>query len=642
VAALASGEDLPWADELRNLYEGCLTALEANSVPRIVALSGRLGSLGAILGDSDFFLADVARLLAQLRQVSRLLGNFEQVESSSDQIAYLAEAIETLGRCDRQTRSDLTGPEQTILIHVVTNWLAVVTGALTGLRGRAQLAIALKTRRAVAAGEEIVLVLALNNVGRSPASNLVVELLPGAGYTVRDGLAEVAVLPAGRTADVELRARPSPSVELRARPSPSIDTFRAEFRVTYDDRERAGKTELFADRVRLVAPPAVFRPIPNPYATGKPLRAGSPVFFGREDVFAFILENLGRPTGENVLILVGERRMGKTSILRQLSLRLGEVVVPVFIDGQAVGIEPGMANLFYDIGLEVRDSLTERGLKVALPSLAAFEARPTDAFERELLAEARAALGERTLLFLFDEFEELEARVRSGDLEEKVFPYLRHLMQHLEGIGFIFAGTHRLEELTADYWSILFNIALFKRVDFLEVEAAQRLIVEPVQSCGLLYDDLAIDKMLRVTAGHPYFLQLLCHALVNLHNRERLNYITIQDVNRTLEEIVGLGEAHLAFLWAESTKKERAVLMALTRLISAGEPGTRGAIAGLLGEYGLRIDPAEVSEVAKKLVRRGIVREMGPEADCYEFTVDLIRLWIEETKSLSRVVEEII
>ncbi|MDH4136310.1 MAG: ATP-binding protein, partial [Anaerolineae bacterium] len=484
---------------------------------------------------------------------------------------------------------------------------------------------------AVAAGEEIVLVLALNNVGRSPASNLVVELLPGSGYTVRDGLAEVAVLPAGRTADVELRARPSPSV----------DTFRAEFLVTYDDRERAGKTELFADRVRLVAPPAVFRPIPNPYATGKPLRAGSPVFFGREDVFAFILENLGRPTGENVLILVGERRMGKTSLLRQLPLRLGEVVVPVFIDGQAVGIEPGMANLFYDIGLEVRDSLAERGVKVALPSLAAFEARPTDAFERELLAEARAALGERTLLFLFDEFEELEARVRSGDLEEKVFPYLRHLMQHLEGIGFIFAGTHRLEELTADYWSILFNIALFKRVDFLEVEAAQRLIVEPVQSYGLLYDDLAIDKMLRVTAGHPYFLQLLCHALVNLHNRERLNYITIQDVNHTLEEIVGLGEAHLASLWVESTKKERAVLMSLTRLISAGEPGTRGAIAGLLGEYGLRIDPAEVSEIAKRLVQRDIVREMEPEADRYEFAVDLIRLWIEETKSLSRVVEEI-
>ena len=52
-------------------------------------------------------------------------------------------------------------------------------------------------------------------------------------------------------------------------------------------------------------------------------------------------------------------------------------------------------------------------------------------------------------------------------------------------------------------------------------------------------------------------------------------------------------------------------------------------------------EKAEVSEVAKKLVQRDIVREMGPEGDRYEFTVDLMRLWIEETKSLSRVVEEI-
>jgi hypothetical protein len=93
--------------------------------------------------------------------------------------------------------------------------------------------------------------------------------------------------------------------------------------------------------------------------------------------------------------------------------------------------------------------------------------------------------------------------------------------------------------------------------------------------------------------------------------------------------------------WGESTKEERAVLMSLTRLISAGEPGTRGAITGLLGEYGLRIDPAKVSQVARRLVQRDIVQEIGPEGDRYEFTVDLMRLWIEETKSLSRVVEEI-
>jgi hypothetical protein len=157
--ALAGEERAPpleigWKREAQQLYELLLAALQANSVPRIVALSGQLGILGDILGDSDFFLADVARLLAQLRQASWTLSNFEQVESSGDKIAYLAEAMEGLARCNRWARSDLAGPEQTVLIQVVANWLAVVTGALTGLRGRAQLAIALKTRRAVAAARQ--------------------------------------------------------------------------------------------------------------------------------------------------------------------------------------------------------------------------------------------------------------------------------------------------------------------------------------------------------------------------------------------------------------------------------------------------------------------------------------------------------
>jgi outer membrane protein assembly factor BamB len=629
--ALAEGDRVPpvgWKQETQEVCNVLLAALQANSIPCISTLSEPLEGLGHALADSGLFLAGVARLLAQLGQVSRAVGNSEHVESSGDKIAYLALAMEMLGRCDSQARADLVGPEQTIVIHVIVNWLAVVTGALTGLQGRAQLTIALKTRRVVAAGKEVVLVLTLNNVGRGPASDLVVELLPGAGYMVSDGRAEVPALPADRTADVELRARPSPAV----------DAFRAEFRVTYDDRERAGKTLLFADRVRLVAPLTVFHPIPNPYATGKPLRAGSPVFFGREDIFTFIRENLGGRAGENVLILVAERRMGKTSILRQLQLRLGQVIIPVFIDCQGVGMEPGMANLLYDISLEVQRSLAEDDVKVELPPLADFEARPTDAFERRLLAETRAALGDRTLLFLFDEFEELEARVRSGDLEEKVFAYLRHLMQHLEGVGFIFAGTHQLEELTADYWSTLFNIALYKRVGLLDENAARRLISEPVSDYGLVYDALALDKMLKATAGHPYFLQLLCHTLVNIHNRERINYATVGDVNQALAEMLGLGEAHLAFLWERAAPPERAILAALAHLVSAGEVGTTGAVASLLADYGLEADPAEVTRAMQRLAAQGLLRSGGGERAAYEFQIDLVRLWIEQFKSMAQAV----
>jgi hypothetical protein len=144
--------------------------------------------------------------------------------------------------------------------------------------------------------------------------------------------------------------------------------------------------------------------------------------------------------------------------------------------------------------------------------------------------------------------------------------------------------------------------------------------------------------MLKATAGHPYFLQLLCHALVNIHNRERINYATVGDVNRALEEMLGLGGAHLAFLWERAAPRERAILAALAHLVSAGEVGTAGAVTGLLADYGLETDPAEVARAMQRLAAHGLVQARDEERAYYEFQVDLVRLWIEQFKSLAQAV----
>jgi len=628
LAALPTGESLAWGKEVRNLYEGCLDALEANSVSRIAALRGPLGGMGAVLDHPDFFLTNAAQAFAGLAQVGEVLRHYERLEMPEDKVVYLAQAAQVLGGYDRQVSTALARPEEAILVSIISDWLQVITRATQELRGRAQLEVALQTQQAVAAGD-VVLGLELRNVGRSPATNVRVEVLPGRGYGVVQGRTALEQLPARRTEWVEVTVRPIVR-----------DQFRAEFEIRYDDQEGAGRVQHFADRVRLVAIPEEFVEIPNPYATGRPLGPGSPVFFGRDDLFDFVRENLGGLGQENILVLVGQRRMGKTSLLRQLPAHLGEEYLPVFLDGQALGLEGGVAGLLYDVALEIIEALAGQGIDGEPLTLDDLAQRPTHAFEKQFLPQVVQALDGRVLLLLFDEFEELEMRVRSGELSSTVFSYLRHLMQHSRNLAFLFAGTHRLEDLTADYWSILFNIALYRRVGTLDAGAARQLIVEPVQGYGLVYDDLAVDKMLRVTGGHPYFLQLLCYALVNLHNRERRNYLTIEDVNHTLAEIVGLGEAQLAFLWGESSPQEQAVLLALARLLSTGEPGTQDAIARLLEEFGLRVSRAGIAEAIGQMVRREILQQVEQGANRYEFTVDLMRLWLEESKSLGLVAEE--
>jgi hypothetical protein len=397
----------------------------------------------------------------------------------------------------------------------------------------------------------------------------------------------------------------------------------------------------FADMVRLLRPSAEFQPVPNPYVPGTPLAPGSPVFFGRDDLFEFINENIAGLTRQNILVLIGQRRMGKTSFLQQLPARLGNDYLLVYLDGQSLGVDPGMADFFYDLALAIFDALADHGFKIKEPRLEDFQGGPSRTFERTFLPATIEAIGGRRLLLLFDEFEELEMRVASGKLEATIFAFFRHLMQHSQNLGFIFVGTHRLEELSSDYWSIFFNIALYKHVAFLDEAAARELIVQPVAGHGLRYDELALDKMLRVTAGHPYFLQLICHALVNHANREARGYLTIRDINGVLDEMLELGEAHFAFLWDRSSPPERLVLTSLTQLLNHEPSVTRSQVAELLAERGAAMEVEQVTEVLRRLVERDIVREVRGQPPRYEYRVELVRLWVERYKTLGRVIEEV-
>jgi hypothetical protein len=210
-------------------------------------------------------------------------------------------------------------------------------------------------------------------------------------------------------------------------------------------------------------------------------------------------------------------------------------------------------------------------------------------------------------------------------------------MQHADGISFIFAGTHRLEEMGTDYWSVLFNIALYRHVGFLNDAAATHLIRDPV-SPHIIYDDLAVDKILRVTAGHPYFLQLVCYTLVNRANSRRTGYVTISDVNAALDEMLRLGEVHFAYLWQRSTYTEKALLAAVAHLIDADASFRPAELVQLLANYSIYLDPAEVTLGLNNLVEREIMQEVTEEATTlYELRIGLVGLWVAQNKSLSRL-----
>ncbi len=623
------------------IYQHCYLALEANSIAQITE---QPAFEHEILYDDvtyikkhkeDFFLFDLTKALDEFQTVVSALKAYERVESSQDKLSYLASAVERLRHLERTARSELGSADRAIVQYVSDSWLALVTATISDLQTRARLVCQLLTRRTWQ--DDVVSVgLSIRNDGRGAALNIRVTLAPDPMYSVVEESASIERLAFGEEGQVYLRIRP--------RLEKDLQQVRIRFVVLYTDPRGSDQVENFADVIQLLETGGEFQFIPNPYVVGTPLHTGSPLFFGREDIFTFINENL-EASHRNNLVLIGQRRTGKTSLLKQISGRLGDEYLPVYIDGQALGLDPGLANFFLSLATEIAFAMEDRGLEIEMPELDNFTASPAATFEHDFLARVRTIIGDRHLLIMLDEFEELETAVQRGGLEPSIFGFLRHLIQHSSNLSVIFCGTHRLEELASDYWNVLFNISIYRHISFLEREEAMRLIQEPVAAYDMRFDDLALDKIWRATAGHPYFLQLLCHSMVNQHNKSQRNYVTIGDMNAAVDEILASGEAHFVYLWTESTPLERLALTALSRMIPLNGQTTPIQVFDYLDERGISIDRQALNQAFHRLALRDVLSTTSggevSSTEFYRWKLGLLGMWVEKYKSMSRVVDEV-
>ena len=72
----------------------------------------------------------------------------------------------------------------------------------------------------------------------------------------------------------------------------------------------------------------------NPYIAGAPIK-GETMFFGRDDIFEAVRSRLVGQHQDNVVVIYGQRRTGKTSVLCQMGRRLNadrERYVAVLVD----------------------------------------------------------------------------------------------------------------------------------------------------------------------------------------------------------------------------------------------------------------------------------------------------------------------
>ena len=375
----------------------------------------------------------------------------------------------------------------------------------------------------------------------------------------------------------------------------------------------------------------VFEPIPNPYIVGNPIRSKE-MFFGREDDFRFIRDKfVGSPTGL-IVVLAGERRSGKTSILYQiLNGRLGERFVPVFIDMQAMAVRDD-AEFFKRLAEE-----TNRTLNAQMP-IEGYDFRsaehPAQVFQR-YVDDVMEMLAENTLLFLIDEYELLETKVEEGTLRPESLTFLAGLLERHPRLALLFTGSCHLEDRRAEFWRILLPKSIARHISFLSEKDTRRLVEAPIKGTVKFRKGVP-DSIYRVTAGQPFYAQVVCQNLIDHLNAEERYVISLDDVEMVVREIEENPLPQMLYFWESFSQDQQVALSALAELQE--NPNQSVSVKDILGfvseyEMSMSFTEAEWRGALEGLCRRDIVERTSDKGE-YQFKIDLFRPWVKHQHSI--------
>ncbi|HSR31773.1 MAG TPA: AAA family ATPase, partial [Anaerolineae bacterium] len=365
----------------------------------------------------------------------------------------------------------------------------------------------------------------------------------------------------------------------------------------------------------------------NPYIPGQPVD-NPELFFGRRDTLASIREHLLK--GRRVFVVSGAPRMGRSSLLRQLPHYIPEECVLArveLLEENAQRLDWLLWRLADAVGHQAGHLLGVGGRE---PTWDSFEGNP-GALLDEFWPQMRAALGKRCLLLMLDDLDSLAET--DAELLDSFLRILEVLRDRDSELALVLASSPELQDVLLREYPRLFGGALSYSIGPLNSEDASRLITWPVDGV-LTYDYGVARRVIEVTSGHPYYLQMICFELFNRCAASA--WVNQRDVDLVVEDLVGREIPDFRRLWHESSPQEQAVLAGLVSLRGARGVATVQEVRTVLNKAGARADRDQVTHALESLASRGIMERLG--ALSYRFRVGLLRDWLAERLDLQDVV----
>jgi uncharacterized protein len=371
-----------------------------------------------------------------------------------------------------------------------------------------------------------------------------------------------------------------------------------------------------------------------------PFRFGSPVngeqFVGREKIIKQVMEAVR--TGQN-LVLFGDRRNGKTSILLEASHRAETAAM--WVDFNRVQDEldlisrlrTGLQRLIQasPIGVRLRDMLDRARFGVfgsldggglsALP-MPYLKEKTLDTVQ-QFFSAVKVLHAQMPFLVVFDEFQGI-LDLKSADSLQGI---MRGEIQHQQQIPYMFAGSmrHQMYEMFMDPAKPFYNFAIPIEVGPLPEEEFLPYIEHCFSLGGRTCDTETLRNIFSLVEENTGDVQKLCYYLWNVTSAGQKidSEAILLGVEEVCEAEQLLYERSLSLFNASQTR----VLIMLARLQGEAPYGKRAR-----QQLGPDVAVTTIQRAIAKLVQENVIYQR-PGEDHYRFTSPFFRTWLLQRES---------
>jgi len=308
-------------------------------------------------------------------------------------------------------------------------------------------------------------------------------------------------------------------------------------------------------------------PAPQVFRAGDPVDRAKEAFVLRYSVVGDLERQVLLGTGCPGVVLYGRRRVGKSTVLRNLSGFLPPTVQTVNVSMQN---PEAFTSLNVLSNYLVREVSTVLGVGVwdanasywGDPNATWDQARLPSRTPEDLkdlfgfLSECNQILerNDRRLLISVDEYENIDQKIGQRVFAEDLLATFRESIQSHRHIVWVFAGSHEITELVNAPWTSYLVSARTIEVPLFSDKETRLLLTEPLKHSSLWRDDDpgrprprfeagfwgegGIERIHAEAGGWPHLVQLIAETVVDVLNDEGGRQVSPPLMERALDKAI--------------------------------------------------------------------------------------------------------